>query len=243
MLNNNIIRAIEDYKKVKNIENWSPKLALFDMDGVLFDTMPAHSKAWKETMARLGVASEEYEFYLTEGQTAPFTIDQLFQRELGRSANESEIKEIYKVKTELFVKYNSGNKVEGIDEVISIIDFPKTVVTGSSQPSLIGKLEGAFSSAFDLDKMVTGKDVKIGKPNPEPYLKALEKANCKPEEAIVIENAPMGVRSAVAAGIFTIVVNTGILKDEVLLNEKPNILYHNMKDLAKDLQSLLNIIK
>ena len=55
------------------------------------------------------------------------------------------------------------------------------------------------------------------------------------EQAIVIENAPLGVKSAVAAGIFTIAVNTGILKDEELLQAGANCLYHDMMELRNDL--------
>lgn len=49
--------------------------------------------------------------------------------------------------------------------------------------------------------MVTAFDVKYGKPNPEPYLMALKKGGFKPNEALVIENAPLGVQAGVAAGI------------------------------------------
>ena len=59
--------------------------------------------------------------------------------------------------------------------------------------------------------MVTAFDVKKGKPDPEPYLIALRKSGVKPNEAFVVENAPLGVRSSVAAGLFTFAVNTGIL--------------------------------
>ena len=57
--------------------------------------------------------------------------------------------------------------------------------------------------------MVTAFDVKYGKPHPEPYLMGLEKAGVHANEAFVVENAPMGVEAGVAAGIFTIAVNTG----------------------------------
>ena len=48
----------------------------------------------------------------------------------------------------------------------------------------------------------------------------------------MVENAPLGIRAAVAAGIFTIAVNTGPLSDDILLAEKPNLLYHSMTELA-----------
>ena len=79
--------------------------------------------------------------------------------------------------------------------------------------------------------MVTGKSVKQGKPSPEPYLLGLKVGQLHPWEAIVVENAPLGVRSAVSAGIFTIAVNTGPMDDSILLAEHPNMLLHSMEEL------------
>ena len=81
--------------------------------------------------------------------------------------------------------------------------------------------------------MVTAFDVKYGKPHPEPYLMALSKGNFDPWQAIVVENAPLGVRSAIDAGIFTIAVNTGILQDEELTKEGANVVFPTMKSLIE----------
>jgi HAD superfamily hydrolase (TIGR01509 family) len=116
------------------------------------------------------------------------------------------------------------------------------VVTGSGQRSLIGKLENIYSGVFKKDRMVTAYDVEYGKPHPEPYLMGLEKAGVKSNEAIVIENAPMGVEAAVAARIFTIAVNTGPLADDVLLNAGADLLYPDMKSLAGDWIKLMNAV-
>lgn len=102
------------------------------------------------------------------------------------------------------------------------------VVTGSGQLSLLDKLNHYFPDIFQRELMVTAFDVKYGKPNPEPYLMALQKAGIQANEAVVIENAPLGVRAGVAAGIFTIALNTGPLPDEVLLQEGANILFPSM---------------
>ena len=61
----------------------------------------------------------------------------------------------------------------------------------------------------------------------------LEKAGVKPWEAIVVENAPLGVQAGVAADVFTIAVNTGPLKDEVLLNAGADLLYPSMSALSE----------
>jgi beta-phosphoglucomutase-like phosphatase (HAD superfamily) len=81
--------------------------------------------------------------------------------------------------------------------------------------------------------MVTAYDVKYGKPNPEPYLMGLKKAGVSASEAVVVENAPLGVRAGVAAGIFTIAVNTGPLPDEVLGREGANVVFPSMQYLVE----------
>ena len=88
--------------------------------------------------------------------------------------------------------------------------------------------------------MVTAYDVKFGKPNPEPYLMGLKKVGIAPNEAVVVENAPLGVKAGVAAGIFTIAVNTGPLPDNALLDKGANLLFNSMQELADNWTVLRN---
>ncbi len=105
------------------------------------------------------------------------------------------------------------------------------VVTGSGQYSLFENLNASFPSIFSKNKMVTAYDVKYGKPNPEPYLIALQKSGLNKNQVCVIENAPLGVASGKAAGIFTIAINTGILKDEELIQAGADVLLQDMSEL------------
>ena len=86
--------------------------------------------------------------------------------------------------------------------------------------------------------MVTAFDVKYGKPDPEPYLIGLEKAGVQPWEAIVVENASLGVQAGVAARIFTVAVNTGPLPDRVLLDAGADYLLPDMERLAHRFEDL-----
>ena len=113
------------------------------------------------------------------------------------------------------------------------------VVTGSGQPSLIDSLEENFPKIFQKQKMVTAFDVKHGKPNPEPYLMALKKSGLKPWEIMVVENAPLGIESAKAAGLFTIGVNTGPLNSNVLSEYGADIIFDGMKDLYNHWENIL----
>jgi beta-phosphoglucomutase-like phosphatase (HAD superfamily) len=116
------------------------------------------------------------------------------------------------------------------------------IVTGSGQKSLLGRLEENYPGLFKQELTVTAFDVKIGKPHPEPYLMGLKKGHLKPEEAIVVENAPLGIQSSVAAGIFTVALNTGELEDEVLWEAGANILFPSMKAFCDSWKELLKAL-
>ena len=106
------------------------------------------------------------------------------------------------------------------------------IVTGSGQRSLLDRLNHHYPGIFRRELMVTAFDVKHGKPHPEPYLMGMEKGNLHPDECIVVENAPLGVRAAKAAGIFTVAVNTGPLPDSALLDEGADMLFSSMQALS-----------
>jgi HAD superfamily hydrolase (TIGR01509 family) len=127
-------------------------------------------------------------------------------------------------------------KADGIDIYI---------VTGSGQESLLDRLNKWFPGTFCKEKMVTAFDVKKGKPDPEPYLIALAKSGVQPNEAFVVENAPLGVRSSVAAGLFTFAVNTGILTTEELECEinHSGIVLPDMKAVKEYYETNLKTLK
>lgn len=237
-----IQKAIGEYLRKNNQKQITPKAFLFDMDGVLYNSMPYHARAWKEIADKHGLSATEEDFYLFEGRTGEETINVLFQRTFGRDATSWEKESIYNEKADLFNTYNDGKVMEGVLHVLERIKahgLQTLVVTGSGQHSLFEKLDQDFKGFFNRSQMVTAYDVKNGKPDPEPYLMGLEKAGVKSDEAIVVENAPMGVESAVAAGIFTIAVNTGPLPDSVLLNAGANLLYPDMNKLANDIDLII----
>ena len=197
------------------------KAVLFDMDGVLFNSMPYHSEAWHQVMKTHGLDLSREEAYMHEGRTGASTINIVFQRELGKEATQEEIESIYHEKSILFNSYPEAERMPGAWELLQKVKsegLTPMVVTGSGQLSLLERLEHNFPGMFHKELMVTAFDVKYGKPNPEPYLMALRKGGFKADEAIVIENAPLGVEAGHKAGIFTIAVNTGPLDGQVLLD-------------------------
>ena len=222
------------------------KAVLFDMDGVLFDSMPYHSEAWHKVMKSHGLTLSREEAYMHEGRTGASTINIVFQRELGREATQEEIESIYQEKSVLFNSYPEAKRMPGAWELLQKVKkdgLIPMVVTGSGQLSLLERLEHNYPGMFRKELMVTAFDVKYGKPNPEPYLMALKKAHLQPNEALVIENAPLGVQAGVAAGIFTIAVNTGPLPDQVLWDEGANLLFPSMPAFNENWEILKQELK
>ena len=217
------------------------KAVLFDMDGVLYDSMPFHVKAWSEVATRHGLAFDPGNFYLWEGRTGDSTINLLFNNTFGREASPGELKSLYEEKALLFNRYNDGRVMDGVAgvlEQVKTLGLDTLLVTGSGQHSLLGKLETDFPGYFGKDKMVTAFDVQIGKPHAEPYLMGLQKAGVSAPEAFVVENAPLGIQSAKAAGLFTIAVNTGPLPDAILLDAGADLLFPNMSTLAREIPGI-----
>lgn len=245
-MNRDIEKAIDRYLLRTKQRAVSPKAVLFDMDGVLYDSMRFHARAWHETAMRHHLRSEEKDFYRYEGCTGDSTINKLYRRTFHRDATEEEKREIYDEKSTLFSRYNDGEAMAGAGEVLAQVKafgLQTLVVTGSGQHSLIDKLEHTYPGCFTREKMVTAFDVKHGKPNPEPYLMGLKKAGVEACEAFVVENAPMGVEAGTTAGIFTIAVNTGPLPDEDLLAAGADLLYPDMASLAKDWANIMQSVK
>ncbi|MCL2596765.1 MAG: HAD-IA family hydrolase [Paludibacter sp.] len=206
----------------------------FDMDGVLYDSMPTHSEAWVRAMTQFGYDFTTNDCYLNEGRTGDDTINQQAQLQFGRDATREEMDKIYAFKSEIFEHSSGALPMPFANNLLQKIKQQGrqiVLVTGSGQASLLENLNRDFPDIFNKNNTVTAFDVTYGKPNPEPYLLALKKAGCKANEAIVVENAPLGIEAAKAANLFVIAVNTGTLSDKILYDYGANIVFSGIKEL------------
>jgi len=209
------------------------KAVFFDMDGVLYDSMGHHAEAWSNAFRHFGIDFPQEMVYQNEGRTSQSTINLVYQQNEKRDATEVEIDQIYSKKTELIEFFPDAIPFEGAIELMGMLKkqgIDIWVVTGSSQDKYLDALIQDFGEFILADQVVSGKDVKHGKPHPEPYLIALNKSGWKPAEVVVIENAPLGVQAAKAAGIFTIAINTGILADSVLWESGADLVIKNYNE-------------
>lgn len=240
---NDFERAAARYCSLHGISAWQPRAALIDMDGVLFDSMPAHARAWQRMMSEEGVPCTVDEFFLYEGMTGKATIELLMHERLGHTLPEAEIKSLYARKTAYFREQGQRRVMPGADRMLRALNeagMNRVLVTGSGQSSLLDVIEHHYPGAFPDGMRVTALDVERGKPDPEPYLMGLEKAACLPTEAMVIENAPLGVQAGHAAGCFTVAVATGPIPHTALSEAGADLVFDSMPEFADLLPSILN---
>lgn len=215
---------------------------LFDMDGVLYDSMPNHAIAWQQSMAQFGIQMTADDAYATEGARGVDTIRKMVKRQQRRDIDEAEAQRMYDVKSHIFHSLPEAPIMPGVLDLMQQIQADGIqigVVTGSGQRPLIQRILSDFENYVDEKHITTAYDVKHGKPNPDPYLVGLKKAgNLMPYEAIVVENAPLGVRAGVAAKIFTIAVNTGPLPAQILLDANADLLFPTMKEFSDNWHNL-----
>lgn len=237
-------RVVRQYR-MDNGSTHRHRAALIDMDGVLYDSMKYHTLAWQRMVSEQGIACTRDEFYLYEGMTGPATIDLIWQRELGRKCDPEEAKRLYALKARYFVEMGRKEPMPGADRMLRALrdgGWDRVLVTGSAQSSLLDRLDWDYPGAFWPDRRVTALDVTHGKPDPEPYNRGLSKIGAVATEALVIENAPLGVRAGVAAGCFTVAVTTGPIPPGAFRDEGAHLIFPSMESLADTMPELMRIM-
>lgn len=234
---------IKEYLKKHGFAVMTPKAVLFDMDGVLYDSMPNHVVAWQESMKTFGIDMSEEDAYATEGMKGVDTIRMMMRKQQGREISEAEAQKMYDEKSRLFHQMPKTPIFDGVFDIMAAIKnsgLQAGIVTGSAQKPLIKRVADDFRAFVNPEHIVTAYSIEHGKPAPDPYLKGLQlTGNYQPWEGIVVENAPMGVRSGVAAQIFTVAINSGPLADSVLKAEGANLLFHRMTAFNNAWQQLM----
>ena len=235
--------GIKQYVEAHGGQAVSLRAVLFDMDGVLFNSMPYHAEAWHRAMAAFGLQLSREEAFMHEGRTGPATINIVYRRQHGCDAPDGLCDRIYAEKSRLFNLNPEPPAMPGAWELLSQVKrggLLPVLVTGSGQRTLLSRIDRQFPGIFVPERMVTAFDVRYGKPHPEPYLMGLRKAGVQAHEALVVENAPLGVQAAVAAGLLTVAVNTGPLPAQALADAGATIVLPSMQALSDAWETLVS---
>lgn len=219
---------------------WGFRCVMFDMDGVLYNSMPNHAVAWQKSMKEFGINMDAADAYATEGARGIDTIRDFARRQLHKELTEEEAQKMYDVKTTYFHQLPKTQIFDGVIDLMAKIrraGLTVAIVTGSGQRPLIRRTLDDFGRFVDEQHIVTAYDVTHGKPDPEPYQMGLRKCGVdSPTEGIVVENAPLGVRAGVAAHCFTVAINSGPLPDDALLSEGANVLFQSIREFCDSVE-------
>ncbi len=231
--------SFDNYQSKHGFGRFAPKAVLFDMDGVIYDSMGGHSVSWHDAMAAEGISMEYADAYRFEGMRGVETIRLLARQQWHRDISDSEAAAMYARKAQAFAAYCMQHPVSLMPGIRKLMQQLKDdgmkicVVTGSAQKALLDRLHSDLQGLVSEELTVTALDVAHGKPAPEPYLKGMQKCGLEAWECIVVENAPLGVRAAVAARCFTIAANTGPLADDALAAEGADIIFPSIAALSR----------
>jgi beta-phosphoglucomutase len=215
---------------------------IFDMDGVLVDSYRAHFESWQRVAAEQGVAYTEKEFAWSFGRTSR----EIIKGTWGHPEfSDDRIRAIDARKEALFREI-IGRDFPMMDGARDLIDALRhggfRVAVGSSGPPenvrlVIEKLGGAQL----FDAVVTGMDVQRGKPDPQVFLLAADRAGVPPASCVVIEDARPGIEAARRAGMASVAfVSTGRHEDD-FRPVHPDLIVHSLRELdPAGLRALLN---
>lgn len=183
------------------------KSIIFDMDGVLVDSMSYHAQAVNNVFDQMGLEMDQQDIFEREGERTIDIIRFLLDKATGNSSS-FDVPSIVSRYIEEFNRIVELRVFDGMKECLEEMHskFALAVVSGSDRPIVNDIIMTEFPGIFEI--MISADDVTRGKPAPDPYLMAMEKLGIKNNECIVIENAPMGVEAAKNAGIFCVAVPT-----------------------------------
>jgi beta-phosphoglucomutase len=184
------------------------KAVLFDYDGVIADSLGENYLAWEYVFARHNVPFNEAIYYPLEGMS-PEGIARELTEKMGFDGKKH--KDIAREKDEYYKLHHTRKIFPHV--IPAITELKKrglkiALVSGGLYARIVGTTPKEVMDLFDV--VVTSDMVTRTKPFPDPYLKALEMLHIKNSEAVVVENAPLGIASAKAAKLYCIALSTTV---------------------------------
>lgn len=177
---------------------------IFDFDGVIVDSEPAHCRAIEVALGRIGLpfpGKSDYGRYIGRGDRECFAE---IAREQGRELGANDLDQLVAYKAEAFLAAAAEGLIRPIDGTLALLRSAAAtrrvgVCSGSQRESVVPVLESLGVLRL-LSVVVTASDVTRNKPDPAPYLLAAAKLNVSTSRCVAVEDSPTGIRSARGAG-------------------------------------------
>lgn len=184
---------------------------LFDLDGTLIDSMPAHNQAWINAFKLFNAVITEEALYKLAG-TPNLKTAEIFINQHQVSATPHEV---VKTKESFFEKHlHSIQKIPSTTELVYQFHqkIPLAIVSGGNKPRVLKSLESADLIKY-FNVIITCEDTPRGKPFPDPFLLGAKLLNVDPKKCLVFEDGDAGIQSAQQAQMPLVHVINGQLYD------------------------------
>ncbi len=208
------------------------RCAIFDMDGVLIDSYHAHFESWRRVAAEEGVPYTEKEFAWSFGRTSR----EIIKGTWGRPEySDGDIARIDSRKEALFREIIARDfpMMDGARELIEALRAAgfRVAIGSSGPPENVALAVDRLGGRQLFDGIVTGMDVTRGKPDPQVFLLAAERAGVEPRFSLVVEDARPGIEAARRAGMASVaLVSTGRSEND-FTPVHPDLVVHSLREL------------
>ncbi len=190
---------------------------IFDMDGVLVDSNPAHFKAWQDFGQRYGIEIDEeiYHKYINGRRNDEF-LEELYP---GRWSEEERLR--ISAEKEAFFREHYVKDVLPVPGTVAFVEnlarlgIPLALATSAPKENA-ELITGRLGIARCFSAMVTGHEVKAAKPDPAIFLEAARRLGVPPSQCVVFEDSPAGVAAAVRAGARCVALATSVPAEKLL---------------------------
>ncbi len=178
----------------------------FDLDGVLLDTEPLYRRFWMEAIVKCGYEMKEEEALSLRSLDASLS-RAWFEKRYGSDIYDT----VRETRKQLMEAYRAEHKIqakEGTAELLQEMAEKKIryFIVTASPLSRVERYKKDAGLEIDPALVISTKSISRGKPYPDVYLEAQRIAGCSPEESIAIEDSPNGIKSAKAAGCYTVMI-------------------------------------
>jgi beta-phosphoglucomutase len=188
---------------------------LFDLDGVIVDTLHYHYLAWNHMFEKLGGSVSEHIVLLHEGRNSREILP-ILMKESGVIIPENQREKFIETKRAYYRSIVQVKKYPGAFAVIDTLrgrGYKIALVTACALENMRHSINSEQQEHFDF--ILTGDEVPRAKPSPDPYLTAAGRLKVKPEKCMVVENAPLGIEAAKNAGMYCVAIETTLGKEHL----------------------------
>jgi HAD superfamily hydrolase (TIGR01509 family) len=213
------------------------KAALFDLDGVVFDTEPQYTIFWG-SQCRLYHPERPGLEHEIKGSTLQQIYDKWWSGELEKE------RDIVTQRLNDFEAHMDYSYIAGFEAFVRDLrqhGVKTAVVTSSNMPKMesVFRVRPEFKSLFDA--ILTSEDFAESKPSPDCYLKGAERFGVSPDECVVLEDSINGLKSGRAAGMYVVGLTTTNTKENIealsniQIKDYQDINYQKLNTLWQDI--------